>query len=401
MVIQACIPFEEVRTWLFDEALPFWSDTGVDQRYGGFVEHLDLYGRPAEVNFKRVRVQARQIFCFCRAKMLGWNEAAALQTAERGYDFLVRHAWLGADRGWARRLARSGEVIDPTPDLYDIAFVLLALAYWYRVTSDRRAVELAQHSLDFVRRRMRHPSGLGFLHEIGAGAPYQQNPHMHLIEALIALGETTGMECFVSEAGELYKLLSSKFVQPRTSSLAEFFDADWKRDSGELGKRVEPGHHFEWVWILHRYSALAGVDVSLLSQKMFNFANQFGSDDKTGLIYDVVAHDGTPIDRDHRSWPQTEAIKAWLTLFERQGIDPTSPVSRLVRNLFRYFIRPAPRGTWIDHVTHDGAPRVDKIPSSTFYHLVLGFSEILRLEPAIVSRTVEPSPRDRRDFSGF
>ena len=54
-----------VRSWLIDTALPLWGDVGVDRDGPGFVEQLTLQGRPADVSFKRVRVQARQIYCFC------------------------------------------------------------------------------------------------------------------------------------------------------------------------------------------------------------------------------------------------------------------------------------------------------------------------------------------------
>ena len=39
--------------------------------------------------------------------------------------------------------------------------------------------------------------------------------------------------------------------------LREFFDADWRPAAGEDGRLVEPGHQFEWAWLLARWGRSA------------------------------------------------------------------------------------------------------------------------------------------------
>ena len=121
--------YAALRKWIFRDVLPFWSTAGRDRPGFGFVEHLDLAARPADVPYKRVRVQARQIFVFSCAHTLGWP--GALEAAADGHDFLTRHA-RRADGAWARLLGRDGDVLDPTTDLYDLAFVVFALAWYAR-----------------------------------------------------------------------------------------------------------------------------------------------------------------------------------------------------------------------------------------------------------------------------
>src|ERR1700759_5420609 len=82
-------------SWMFDRALPFWSVNGVDSADGaplGFCAHLDLDGSPATVAYKRVRVQARQVYVFSHAALLGWSEG--LSVARRGFDFMQGHGAL-------------------------------------------------------------------------------------------------------------------------------------------------------------------------------------------------------------------------------------------------------------------------------------------------------------------
>jgi mannose/cellobiose epimerase-like protein (N-acyl-D-glucosamine 2-epimerase family) len=173
----------DVRKWLLEDALPFWADKGVDRVHGGYVEQLRLDGTDPAVGFKRTRVIGRQIYSFCHASLLGRGDGVAL--ARHGYEFLTANAWLGPERGWARRLDREGRVTDPTPDLYDLAFILFALGWYHRVTGDPGALSWALRTVEFLESQMRHPSGIGFLNEKPATRPRLQNPHMHLLEAAL------------------------------------------------------------------------------------------------------------------------------------------------------------------------------------------------------------------------
>ena len=49
------VPFAAVRAWMFDDALPFWAERGVDRIDGGFHEELSPAGAPTACDFKRVR----------------------------------------------------------------------------------------------------------------------------------------------------------------------------------------------------------------------------------------------------------------------------------------------------------------------------------------------------------
>ena len=176
------IRFDAVRTWVFDQALPFWAANALDEPGLGFLEQLDLDGGPREPGFKRVRTQARQIYAFSHAHLLGWA-GPCRDLADAGMAFVQAHAALPGG-GWARTLARGGEVIDPTFDLYDQAFVLYALAWRHRAFADPAAVEQARATLDALEQRLGHDRG--FRAADPDPGPLEQNPHMHLLEASLA-----------------------------------------------------------------------------------------------------------------------------------------------------------------------------------------------------------------------
>ena len=75
------------RAWTFEQALPFWATTGRDAPGLGFVERLDRDGRVEPLDFKRFRVQARQVYVFSHAEVMGWS--GGLEAAQAGYRFMV------------------------------------------------------------------------------------------------------------------------------------------------------------------------------------------------------------------------------------------------------------------------------------------------------------------------
>lgn len=148
---------------------------------------------------------------------------------------------------------------------------------------------------------------------------------------------------------------------------------------------VEPGHQFEWAWLLAQYQAIPGlgVDFSEAASALVAFGERFGVNAKTQATHDEVRDDGAPLRTSSRAWPNTERIKGHLGLFELTGRDPRPAVSGAARALLDRYLAVTPRGCWIDQFDADLRPIANAIPASTLYHLFLAFAEIQRLEPAL------------------
>ena len=376
------IRFDAARSWLFETALPFWSTVGVDPR-GGFVEHLDLDARPVDPGFTRTRVQARQIFVFSQAALAGFTPARA--AADRGYRLLTETAWLGPYGGWARRVTQDGMVCDDTRDLYDLAFVLFALAWRHRAARDPGCLDLAHQTLDFLERNMRHLSG-GFLNALPAmGEPRQQNPHMHLIEAAQALYEAWPDERFSAMAHEIADLFVTRFFDMKTGTLAEFFTEDWQRAPGDFGRITEPGHQFEWGWILaHHQRLFRRTDLTEVIRRLIDVATEHGVCPDTGLTYDQVRDDGVVLSRASRWWPQTERLKAELARAEFLDDPRPAVLATTLDNVLGRYLAGVSAGTWCDQLDEHRNAAGDKIPASSLYHIALALFELLRLEPMLL-----------------
>ncbi len=362
------------RDWMEGQALPFWAGPGSDGAGRGFHEHMTLAGEgPGEVP-KRVRVQARQVYVYSNAAVLGWAGGAA--AARHGWTFLRQAA--RADGHWSRALSPQGAVVDATADLYDLAFVLFASAWYARASGEDEPLVLAARTLGWIRATMGAPGG-GLWNTWPAGAGHrQQNPHMHMLEAVLALHAATGDAAYAAYARELLALFRTRFFEPATGTLGEFFDERLGVAEGEAGSHVEPGHHYEWVWLLDRAARQLGEWHAAEAEALYAFAGAHGVDGGRGLVRDVVGRDGVLRRGSFRLWAQTEALKAHVVMLER-GHDSAGDVVRAAEGLLGLYLGRARAGTWIDQLDADAAPVSVHVPASSFYHLFMGYAELDRL----------------------
>lgn len=345
--------------WITASALPFWATQGFDGRAGRFHERLDLAGAPMATPH-RAMVQARQVFVFAHAAEQGWFPEGA-DLAARAMESLLRD--FAADEGDETSIAFaidpiSGAVCGSERDAYTHAFVLFALAALHRVNGDPRLIDTADRVIRFVERRLTDPQHGGLFDALPAPPEKRQNPHMHLLEAYLLLAQTAPGRGHEARAEALVALFRSHFF--RDGVLLEYFRSDWS-----VARPVwEPGHHFEWVWLLGEYAGMAGERLEPEMDSLYRSAKRHGIA-ADGLAIDELSPDGAVLTPSHRVWPHSEAIKAAATRGDRPFAD------QIARGLMRHFLNRPFEGGWIDHVATDGAPLVDHVPASTLYHLVL------------------------------
>ena len=204
---------------------------------------------------------------------------------------------------------------------------------------------------------------------------------MHLVEACLSAFEATGDQRFLDRATDVVRLFRERFFDGRT--LAEYFTDDWQRVAGDQGRIVEPGHQFEWAWILANYSRLAEVVLVDEISALVAFSERYGIDPATGATFNQVRDDGAPLDRGSRTWPNTERIKGHLAIFELVGGSPHPGIASATRLLLDRYLAVEPRGSWMDAFDASGRPLATTAPTSTLYHVFLAFAELLRLEPQL------------------
>ncbi|WP_297731452.1 AGE family epimerase/isomerase [uncultured Maricaulis sp.] len=355
--------------WGLTRALPFWEERAWDRRSGGFLESLSFDGLPISGDIRRVRTQARQIFVFARAHLEGWCDGRDL--ALEGYGLLERRAHAPDGKpGWVHRLTDSGEVADPLRDLYDHAFILLAQAWMYRLTGDQYFRTAATDVLGFLDERFAESSG-GYRENIGGVAlPRRQNPHMHLFESLLAWHQVTGDPAYLKRADNIAELLLRAFLNQSEGWLGEFFDDELAPLDGRVGKLVEPGHEFEWVWLLADYCKAGGDIPAGVSEVLYDHAMRHGRNSDRGFAQKVISASGKPVEAGSRTWVQTEWLRATLARQRAGYAGAIEESEEAARQLLKWHLDPAIPGGWIDHFDADGLRVADRMPASTLYHLL-------------------------------
>jgi len=370
-----------LRPWLIEHVCRFWLARTHDPA-GGFFENLDALSAPIANQRRSTLVQARLTYVFSHAYLLS-HDPAYREAARHGLAFLMRAA-RAPDGGWFRTVSVDGATLDNTRDAYDHAFVLFALAWYFRATGDVSAIQLADATWEFMQHRLAHPRHGGFLEEFVPGRtevklPRRQNPHMHLLEALLALHVATGEKNWLRRAGALIDLFKRRFTDPGTGALIEFFGEDWSPAPGEEGRLREPGHQFEWVWLLREYYRAAHDDsVAPYAERLFAFGTRHGID-QDGIVLDGVDASGALVAGTKLLWPQTEYLKAcvaraeWLNDEKARGA-----IHAHLALLAKSFMRPD-GANWHNQLARDGSPIAPVTPARVLYHLFLGVAEVDRL----------------------
>ncbi len=360
--------------WLREEAYPLWSRVGVDHAGFGFFEKINPDGTSLH-SPRRARVVGRQIYCFSQAARFGWD-GPAKDVIRHGLDALPRFL---RDDGLARPLVGDdGAPMEGAADLYDQAFTLFGFAAALPFVDDPTPPSAAADRLrDAVIAALAHPVA-GFEEASPRTLPLKANPHMHMLEAVLCWADAAADPTpWNALADQIAELALARFIDPATGALHELYDGDWNRMGGDRAI-VEPGHQFEWGWLLMRWGRMRGrEDAVETGKRLVLIGETHGLDPARGVLFAELHPDLTLRDPVSRLWPQTERIKAWVLLAENGGGDAAlGKAAQGVNALMRYFRTDLP-GSWFDRMTPDGVLIEEPAPASSFYHIVCA-AQVLR-----------------------
>jgi len=363
----------DLNHWLFDQALPRWSTSGFDEKHGGFFDALRFDGSAAETLPKRMRVQARQIFSFCFAAKHGWP-GDALPLADRTFEFLFAHYW-HEDGGFMFTVERDGTPHDDRRESYEQAFALLALAAAYELQPDTQYLDWVGKILGFLDELADAKIG-GFQESANGGLPRRQNPHMHLLEAFLALYEATGDATYLARADKIFDLFQTSFFDATSGTLGEYFDENLRPAQNHLGDTVEPGHHFEWIWLLEKFRRHTDEPVGEAQDALLDFAASHGIDGATNLAFDEVSRSGQIRIDTKRLWPQTEHIKALMSFYRRTQDEAYLHKAEQVSAALHQHYFDVGLGLWRDKLEADNSCHDELSPASSLYHIIIALMDL-------------------------
>jgi mannose-6-phosphate isomerase len=379
-LVQAQRISASLRDWLLNDALPLWWARGADHEFGGFHERLRQDASPAGEP-RRSRLHPRQIHAFSLGAELGWSghAEAAVQHALR---FYLAH-YQRSDGLFIRLVAPDGTTRDADAELYDQAFALLGLASAYKLLREESLRQQALQLLNAINQYFRHDAA-GFKETPTGDVPLLSNSHMHLLEAALAWLEIDARPCWHVLARDLVALARSRFIDPNSGFILEFFAADWSPLSH--GQRVEPGHQFEWAWLLSRWCLLgADVQAHKVALALMKRTEDHGIDRDRRVAVNSLMPNGTVQDAEARLWPQTERLKASLLAAQLENDERYWYTAlEAARTLATYLDVPQ-RGLWRDKLTVAGEFVDEPVPASSLYHIASAINQLDRSVGRVVA----------------
>ena len=359
-----------------DKTLPFLSEHGWDKKYGGLFETLDSQGRNGPEDFRRVMVHGRQLFVFSR-----WSGLTGDKTFERManniFAYLTTNFWDVDHEGWYSRVTVDGKPLDLTKDLYAHAFVLFGLVHYAEYIGKRDAEPWIRKTIRVLQEHFLRSDGSYkekmnrcFLDK--TVNQRSQNPHMHLLEAALALSKCYEGNQYSSLVKSLLTLFCETFLDKKKLIIREYLNRNFNPNK-EIGHIIEPGHHYEWAWLLNWTAEtldqpeLKGLGARILSQSL-----EFGWDTEFEGVFDQInAKDVTILKSSKRLWPVLELIKALCVYPSELNL---IYLRNCLETVLEHYLKET--GTWVEHYTQNWQVLSDKMPVSSAYHLGMACLEL-------------------------
>jgi mannose/cellobiose epimerase-like protein (N-acyl-D-glucosamine 2-epimerase family) len=194
-----------------------------------------------------------------------------------------------------------------------------------------------------------------------------QNPHMHLLEALQVLNDAGSDLSTVAYEEKVAKLMADIFYDRQQGLLREHFDTHGKPHATK-GNVVEPGHQFEWYWLIRGGAQKAyGQSYASMAGHLFDWGVKHGIDASRGGVYDVCDTQGKVTQSTKRIWPTAEFLRAAACRWNKEK-DQTA--LSLMNDQLKVFLKSYlnPSG-WNESLNEDLAPNRADMPATTSYHL--------------------------------
>lgn len=339
--------------------VPLWQGPGWNPQLALPYEALDAEQRPLPPQRYRAMACARQLYLF--SQLIG--DATAPFAQERAaalFRSLQRHFHDAEHGGWFYSIDADGAPLDRRKDLYTHAFILFACAHYWAKVREPLVESVLNAALEVVALRFARGDGLyeASLAEdwsvLGSGP--LQNPLMHLAEAFLAILAVREDAAVQTALLELCQAMQQQFIDPQHGVMLE-------KPLGAVDNWFEPGHQFEWFFLLDSSPLLRSKPLHASLSRAFAFAEQLGVDPQSGAVCAMLdLQPGAPIkDATQRIWAQAEYLRA-LTLRAASQ----APLLRQLKALHAHFLH---AGGWNECLDASGAVSRRDMPSTTPYHL--------------------------------
>jgi N-acylglucosamine 2-epimerase len=366
--------YNQYRSLLLDNIVPFWFKYGIDWEYGGVLSCMNDDGSLASGD-KFIWSQARSVWTFSALYNRVEKRPEFLAAAKNSIRFLLAHGRDESGR-WVYRTDQKGHIMEGAISIYSDCFIVYGFSEYYRAVHDERVLSIAWETFKRVRCRIEEP-------DFQETAPYllplgwkNHSIPMIMTEVTNELLQTTAdinLEPFIDD---YVGRIMGHFVQPKRKVLLEFLTKDYKNMPPPAGTFVMPGHAIESMWfVMHVAQRRGNTTLIQRAAEVMRWHLEIGWDPEYGGIFlsrDAEGHKPYLPHSDKKLWwPHVEALYATLLAHELTG-EPwcLEWYGRVADWAWSHF--PIPKiGEWYQRLTREGKPtqEIIALPVKDPFHL--------------------------------
>ena len=364
------------RQSLAEKILPYWYDTAVDWKHGGYLLSDDAVRGRSVPSEKQIVTQARLLRTFSLVHRKGFSTAQRdyLKAAANGAKFLREHMRDRELGGYYWSVTLDGKPRDDHKRLYGQAVVICALVEYSRASGDRVALEDALQLYREIQRHAHDASNLGWREHferdwkpLSEGDPEavielagakSANAHLHLMEAFTELYDATQDPTVKVSLEEVLTLNRRHFYPEDPARVALHFSPGWRQLSGPKSDGLSYGRNVEFAWLMVHAEEVLGQRPSWTQFHAYLMhALRNGTDPKLGGVYHRGMENLPASDTTKVWWEQGEMFAALSEGLRNQPSNAayTVALGRLITFVNKYQTEPK-TGIWLDTVKADGTP---------------------------------------------
>lgn len=347
--------------------LPFWLKYSVDKEHGGFYGRVDNKGYAIPQAPKALILNTRILWSFSAAySALGHSEY--LKMADRAYDY-IRDYFIDTEfSGVYWMLDFQGNPLEDKKKVYGHAFLIYALAEYFRTAGKQTALDLAVELFEIIEKFFFDQENGGYfeatrrdwtptddlrLSAIDLNEKKSMNAHLHILEAYTNLLRVRPDSRLKKQLTALLKDIQTHIINSKTGHYHLFFNEFWEPKS----HWISLGHDIEGSWLI--WEAAEVLDNPVLKSEIRSLAVQQASAvyerglNPYGSLIDEI-HSNGQHDLEKIWWIHAEAMVGFLNAYQLSGDFKFFQAMLRVWNFVRENLIDSRHGEWFYKRTEDG-----------------------------------------------
>ncbi|MDN4069867.1 AGE family epimerase/isomerase [Paenibacillus vini] len=360
---------EELQHELNDNILKFWIDNSIDSEHGGFIGEIDQQLQVDSKADKGLVLNSRILWTFASAHRLH-PSPKYLEMAERAYDYLLNHFLDREHGGLFWMVDYLGRPSQDKKQVYGQAFMIYALAEYYRAAGNQEALDLAIELYRLLEKYSYDPIHKGYVEALSRtweqtgnlslsdkdlNEKKSMNTHLHVLEAYTNLYRVWKSPELKHSLNELIEVTLDHIIDSESAHFLLFFDEAWDVKS----HHISYGHDIEGSWLLVEAAEVLddpGV-LKRVIQTAIAMAEAVHAEgiDKDGGIWNEADPSGLT-DTNKDWWPQAEAMVGFYNAYQMTRDEKFEEAAVNSWKFIQNYIVDRNGGEWYWGVDQSGTP---------------------------------------------